>query len=370
MKNTIKSIFIREEELNSMFENLKVLELASVLAGPDVGMFFAEQGAKVIKVENKLTNGDVTRQWKLGSENQENAVSAYYSSVNWNKQILFYDLTNYDDKNEVYELVKTADVIIVNFKPGDAEKLGMDYETLKSFNSKVIYGEINGYGEKSKRSAYDVVLQAETGFMSINGTNESGPIKLPIALIDVIAAHQLKEGLLMAMLKKEKTGLGSKVEVSLYDSALSSLKNQATNWLMNQQVPKPMGSLHPNISPYGETFTTKDNKQVVLAIGNNKQFNTLLKILDASHLINDQRFSSNQLRVKNRKALDNELQPLFLREIREELMKQFIQENVPVGALNSIDEVFENEDAKKLILEEKIEGIQTKRVKTSVFKIT
>ena len=107
-----------------MFENLKVLELASVLAGPDVGMFFAEQGAKVIKVENKLTNGDVTRQWKLGSENQENAVSAYYSSVNWNKQILFYDLTNYDDKNEVYELVKTADVIIVNFKPGDAEKLG------------------------------------------------------------------------------------------------------------------------------------------------------------------------------------------------------------------------------------------------------
>ena len=116
---------------------------------------------------------------------------------------------------------------------GDDKKLGMDYKTLKTYNSEIIFGEINGYGESNRRAAYDVVLQAETGFMSMNGTPESGPIKMPIALIDVLAAHQLKEGLLLALLNKEKTGKGSKVEVSLYDSALASLKNQA-QWNNNE----------------------------------------------------------------------------------------------------------------------------------------
>ena len=255
-----------------MLSNLIVIELASVLAGPDVGMFFSELGAKVIKIENKLTGGDVTRNWKLSSEPTENNVSAYFSSVNWNKEYLFLNLSLKEDQEQVYELVKTADIVIANFKPGDDKKLGMNYEKLKSYNPKIIFGEINGYGESNKRAAYDVVLQAETGFMSMNGSPESGPVKMPIALIDVLAAHQLKEGLLLALLQKEKTGNGSKVEVSLYDSALASLKNQATNWLMNKHIPRPIGSLHPNIAPYGETFTTKDNKTIVLAIGSNNQF--------------------------------------------------------------------------------------------------
>ena len=237
-----------------MLKNLKVIELASVLAGPDVGMFFAELGAKVIKVENKLLNGDVTRGWKSVNEDKTAKVSAYFSSVNYNKEYIQLNLKDENDKTKVYKLIADSDIVIANFKPGDDIKLGMDYGTLKKHNSNLIYGEINGYGSQSKRAAYDVVLQAETGFMSMNGNETSGPIKMPIALIDVLAAHQLKEGLLLALLKKEKTNKGSLVEVSLYDTALSSLKNQATNWLMNKFIPQPIGSLHPNIAPYGEIF--------------------------------------------------------------------------------------------------------------------
>jgi len=353
-----------------MLSNLKVIELASVLAGPDVGMFFAEMGAKVIKVENKLQNGDVTRNWKSSNENKESTVSAYFSAVNWNKEYLFLNLKDNTDKEKVYEFIKDADVVIANFKPGDDVKLEMDYKTLSNINPTIIYGEINGYGSDSTRAAYDVVLQAETGFMSMNGNDTSGPIKMPVALIDVLAAHQLKEGLLLALLKKEQTGKGSLVEVSLYDAAVSSLKNQATNWLMNKFIPKPIGSIHPNIAPYGETFETKDEKLIVLAIGNNKHFEILLKSIGAKDLLMNDNYKSNQLRVINRKQLVIDLKPFFSQKTKEELMEIFIKLNIPVGAINNLKEVFENNKAQALILEEDIDGIKTKRIKTAVFKIS
>ena len=353
-----------------MLSHLKIIELASVLAGPDVGMFFAEMGSSVIKIENKVNGGDVTRKWKLANENQSSSVSAYFSAVNFNKEYRFLNLKDEKDRQEVFDLVKTADIVIANFKPGDDIKLQMDYNNLKTINPTLIYGEINGYGKESNRAAYDVVLQAETGYMSMNGTPTSGPVKMPIALIDVLAAHQLKEGLLLALLNKTKTNKGAFVEVSLYDTALSSLKNQATNWLMNTFIPQRIGSLHPNIAPYGETFETKDKRFLVLAIGNNKHFNQLLKIIGAEHLINDIKFSTNQLRVINRKELDNELQPHFKSKNADTLMQQFLSENIPVGIVNNLKEVFENENAKKLVLSEIIENQKTQRVKTAVFKIS
>jgi crotonobetainyl-CoA:carnitine CoA-transferase CaiB-like acyl-CoA transferase len=353
-----------------MLSKLKVIELASVLAGPDVGMFFSEMGAEVIKIENKLVGGDVTRNWKSPTEDKSAKVSAYYSSVNWNKKSLFLNLKDKDDKQQVYDLIASADVVITNFKPGDDEKLEMDYQTLKTYNPTLIYGAINGYGSKSNRAAYDVVLQAETGFMFMNGTNSSGPIKMPVALIDVLAAHQLKEGLLLALLKKEKENKGSLVEVSLYDSAISSLKNQATNWLMNNLIPQPIGSLHPNIAPYGETFETIDSKLVVLAIGNNKHFKLLLKVLKADELIENELFENNQARVINRTALSNELALYFKKYTKANLLNNFIKHGVPAGAINNLEEVFEQENTRNLILDELIDGVNTKRVKTAVFKIS
>lgn len=352
-----------------MFKNLKVIELASVLAGPDVGMFFAELGAQVIKVENKLTYGDVTRNWKSKFEDQNSSVSAYFSSVNYNKEYLHLDLSDNKDKQVIYDLISTADIVITNYKPGSAIKLGMDYNTLKKINPLIIYGEINGYGSDSKRAAYDVVLQAETGFMSINGELNSPPLKLPVALIDVLAAHQLKEGVLIALLKRQKNNKGSLIEVSLYDAAISSLKNQATNWLMGNFVPEAQGSLHPNIAPYGETFLTKDGFYIVLAIGSDKHFELLLDILNAEEL-NKDIFSTNQSRVKYRKELDIALKPYFLKHTKNEFMEKAIGLNIPAGVVNNIKQVFDGDKAQKLVLSEEIEGVNTKRVKTAIFKIS
>jgi len=148
-----------------MFENLKIVELASVLAGPMVGTFFAELGAEVIKIENSTTNGDVTRNWKLSKEDNNSNISAYYAAANFGKKSIMLDYTKNDDYAQVVELIKAADVVITNFKPGDAKKLKLDFETLKLVNEGVIYAEINGFGEENNRVAFDVVLQAESGFL-------------------------------------------------------------------------------------------------------------------------------------------------------------------------------------------------------------
>lgn len=353
-----------------MLKNLVVIELASVLAGPDVGMFFAELGARVIKIENKTTNGDVTRTWKSSSENDNSTISAYYASVNWNKESLFLDLNNKQDRNKVHELVKGADIVISNYKKGDDLKLKVDYKTLKKINPTIIYGCITGFGSSDKRVAFDVVLQAESGFMSMNGTPESGPIKLPVAMVDVIAAHQLKQGLLIALLKRSSKNKSYLVEVSLYDAAISALKNQACNWLMNNNIPQLTGSLHPNIAPYGEIFTTKDNKQIVLAIGSDTQFNELIELVGAKEILTSDLYLNNPLRVKNRTQLFADLEPYFKKFNRHHLMKLLIDNNVPAGAIKNLKEVFEEKSATALINEEIIEGNLSKRIKTAVFKIT
>ena len=250
---------------------LKVLELANVLAGPSVGQFFAELGAQVIKVENVKTGGDVTRTWKSVGEQTDDR-SAYFCSVNWGKKSIALDLTMEEGRRVIQKLAARSDILIASYKPGDAEKLGVSFQQLQAANPKLIYGAISGYGSKNDRVGYDAVLQAETGFMDLNGDKSGPPIKMPVALIDVLAGHQLKEGLLVALFNRERTGKGGLVEVSLIETAISSLVNQASNYLVGNRLPARQGSAHPNIAPYGETFETADGKLVLLAIGNDKQF--------------------------------------------------------------------------------------------------
>lgn len=353
-----------------LLKDLKVIELSNILAGPAVGMFFAELGADVLKIENTLTNGDLTRGWKLPSENPDKKTSAYYHSVNWNKKIIFLDLTKEDDRKKAYEEIKDADIIISNFKAGDDLKLGMDHETIKKINPNIIYAAISSFPD-DERPAFDVVLQAETGFMSMNGTPETGPVKMPVALIDILAAHQLKEAILLSLLNKQKTGKGAYVSVSLYEAAIASLANQASNWLNAQHIPIPIGSLHPNIAPYGEIFFTKDKKQIVLAVGNDKQFKNLCAILNKPKTSTESRFETNQQRVKNRSYLYNELKVPFSEMKSEYLMEEFKKENIPAGIIKNIKEVFEEKSAQNMILEqtEKEDGTTSKRVKTAAFKI-
>lgn len=356
--------------MNSIFRNLKVVELANVLAGPAVGMFFSELGAEVIKIENKATDGDVTRSWKLPSENPKSKSSAYYASVNWNKKIIFADLKKEIDKKKIIRLIAKADIVISNYKKGDDVKFGMDYSSLKKINPTLIYAHISGFGETSNRTAFDIVLQAETGFMYMNGTKKSGPIKMPVALIDILAAHQLKEGILVSLIKRGTTGKGSKVTVSLYDAAISSLANQATNWLMAKHNPQPMGSLHPNIAPYGEIFNTLDKKLIVLAIGNDKQFKELCILLDLKSLLKKDKFSTNRNRVKNRDKLFELLNEEIKKHKSQSLLYHFIQKDIPAGLIKSVKDVLKHKNVKQLSLKENdsFNG-KSERIKSLVFNI-
>ncbi|WP_430404336.1 CaiB/BaiF CoA transferase family protein [Fluviicola sp.] len=351
-----------------MFEDLKVIDCSTVLAGPSVGTFFAELGASVTKIENPAIP-DVTRTWKLASEDKEASVSAYFSSVNYHKHYLKLDLKNEPDLNQLVDLIKSADIFLSNFKKGDAEKFGLTDSVLLSINSRLIIGKISGFGEESDRVAYDLILQAETGFMSMNGTSDSGPVKMPVALIDVLAAHQLKEGILTALLKRTKTNQGSVVSVSLYDAAISSLANQASNYLMEGYIPQRIGSLHPNIAPYGEIFRTNDGRLITFAIGSNKHFQILCDFLGLSKLTSDERFSGNVERVKNRTELQEIIQEIISRWNADDIMEFMHEHFVPAGLIRDLEEVFKNPESRNLIRTEPIENIQTKRVSQIAFQL-
>ncbi|MYI98320.1 MAG: CoA transferase, partial [Gemmatimonadetes bacterium] len=236
---------------DTLFKDLIVIEAANVLAGPAVGMFFAELGATVIKVENIRTGGDTTRQWKLPAEDEHSDVSAYFSSVNWGKRSIGVDFSIPAGYEVIVDLVRRADVFLQSFKPGDAGKFGLDYPALRGVNDRLIYADITAFGEEDERPGFDAVLQAETGFMGMNGTEASGPVKMPVALIDLLLAHQLKESLLIALIERMQSGRGSYNTVSLFQSGVASLANQAANYLVAGSVPGRTGSDHPNIAPYG-----------------------------------------------------------------------------------------------------------------------
>ncbi len=246
---------------NSPLSNLKVLELASVLAGPSVGQFFGELGADVIKVENIKTGGDVTGSWLgRGETTDERGISAYLSAVNWGKKSLALNLSSNEGKQVFYRLIQQTDSVIASFKSGDGEKLQGDYNALREINSSIIYGHITGYDVEVKKAGYDAVIQTETGFMFMNGEPGGAHLKIPVALIDILAAHHLKEEILLALLKRTTSGIGEYVHVSLFDAALSSLANQTSNWLVAKNIPTKMGQEHPNIAPYGKSYKAKDGK--------------------------------------------------------------------------------------------------------------
>jgi crotonobetainyl-CoA:carnitine CoA-transferase CaiB-like acyl-CoA transferase len=354
--------------MKAIFKDLKVLDLSSVLAGPSVATFFAELGATVIKIENKKTGGDVTRTWRTTGESKDASVSAYWSSINYKKAIHLLDYSNTSERQFVYDLIPSQDVVIMNFKEGDDKKFGLDPATLFSMNSRLIIGEIYGFITNPSRVAYDVVLQAETGFMSINGEKNAAPLKMPVAMMDILAAHQLKEAILCALYEREKTGNGALVKCSLEKAGIASLANQASNFLMTGKVPHAQGSLHPNIAPYGEVMRCKDGGQIVLAIGSDRQFDSLMKAVQLESLASDIRFQENTARVENREELYNLLSVEFLKYETTELMQIFEKENIPAGKVKRLDEVLQSPLGKSMTLEEIVENTITKRLSSVAFE--
>ncbi len=353
-------------------EHLLVIETAGVLAGPAMGMCFAELGARVVKIERPASSGqagDVTRHWKLPSEDPTSPVSAYFSSVNWGKEHLFLDLKKEEDRAQFDALLAKADILITNQLAADSGKLGLTRERLRNVNPRLIHAHIKGFAAQPDRPAYDVVLQAETGYISMTGSDLEHPAKIPVALIDVLAAHQLKEGVLLALLKREQTGQGAYVEVSLEEAALTGLINQASNFLMAGAVAKPLGTLHPNIAPYGEVLTCSDGGRIILAVGSDAQFRDLCSVLHCPNLADDPRFGSNTERVRNRLALVELLAaPAVLRE-RDALLDELIAAGVPAGAVRTMNEVMATPAAQAMLLASTIDGRHTERISGNAFRI-
>jgi crotonobetainyl-CoA:carnitine CoA-transferase CaiB-like acyl-CoA transferase len=347
------------------FQDLKVIDLSTVLAGPSVGTFFAELGARVLKIEHPQ-HGDVTNTWRLKQESDLSKQSAYYSSVNYKKELVKLNLGLDSDYHVFIDELKDADILLMNFKKGDDQKLKVTPSELWKINPSLIIGKITGFGSDNDRIAYDLILQAETGFMSMNGTPESGPVKMPVALIDVLAAHQLKEGLLLALLQREQDK-GQLVSVSLYDAAICSLANQASNFLMEQQIPQRIGSLHPNIAPYGEIFQTQDGQLLTFAIGSDQHFEKLVTYLGLTELAKDPRFCTNLERVKNRGVLFNYLESVISNLTSTPIITSLLELNVPVAKIKSLDEVFQDPKALSLVKTEQINGQNTNRVSQIAF---
>ncbi|MBM3159770.1 MAG: CoA transferase [Bacteroidetes bacterium] len=349
----------------AFFDNLKIIDLSTVLAGPSVSTFFAELGADVIKIEHPEIP-DVTRSWKQPIERAEDT-SAYFASVNYGKTYKKLNLSKCVDRSNLLAAIEKSDILIVNFKPGDQEKFRITDEELWKINRRLIIGKISGFGSEDDRVAYDLILQAETGFMSMNGSPAGDPTKMPVALIDILAAHHLKEGLLLALMERMHSNKGSAIEVSLYDAALCSLANQASNYLMTGCVPKRLGSLHPNIAPYGETFITNDSVQFTLAVGSNQQFISLLSILKLDHLVNDSQYSTNQSRVENRIELAEILTEKLKTFDSQHLFELMRNKKIPYGEIKTLDKVLADTKAKKLIREDQLTNVKGRRMTSIAF---
>ena len=345
-----------------IFKDLVVVELASVLAGPLTGTFFSELGARVIKIENRNTGGDVTRKWKLPQEDPESSVSAYYASANYNKESILLNFKDKEDFNALITLIADCDIVIANFKGGSAAKLGLDYDSLKKINPNLIYASLTGYGEESNRPAFDMVLQAETGFMSMTGEPDGPPCKIPVAIIDVLAAHHMKQAILCALIEKQKTGRGKFISVCLKDAATAALVNQATNYLMVGKVAERMGSQHPNIAPYGDTFRTCDDRFIMLAIGTDAQFAHLCSLLKINKVL----FETNVKRLQKRHMLNQLIADEIKTKGFDYWQTEFNNMGIPYSKINSVAEHLNQEDVRKDLLRESIEGVDTIRPRTAL----
>ena len=334
------------------FKDLIVIELSSVLAGPLAGSFFAEQGAEVIKIEHPIY-GDVTRSWKTQSERTDSNTSAYYASANTGKRVLQIDLKSEEGKSWLEDKLSKADVLIQNFKEEDLEKFDLEPKAVAQKYPNLIHVRLVGFGSDPSRLAYDVVIQAETGYMHMNGQADGPPTRMPVALMDVLASEQIRSAAISGLYSRNNGYSGIYSEVSLEKSGLSALVNRATNYLMNGAEQSRLGSIHPNIAPYGEMIKIGNGREIVLAIGNDNQFCSLCKVLGCESLAEDARFISNIQRVKNRINLLEALQNAAVKfNDHEALLKRFTSEGVPAGVIRPLSEVFERESAKEQLIDE------------------
>ncbi|WP_124221538.1 CaiB/BaiF CoA transferase family protein [Aquisalibacillus elongatus] len=317
-------------------EGIRVLDLSRVLAGPYCSMILGDLGAEVIKVEAP-GGSDETRKW--GPPFQEE-VSAYYLCANRNKKSLTVNLKTPAGQQIIKKLVQNSDVLLHNFKTGTMDRLGLSYENLKSINPKIVYCSITGFGETGPYQnfpGYDFIIQAMSGLMSITGDESSGPQKVGVAITDILTGLYAAIGIQAALLERTRSGQGQKLDLSLYDSAVSSLINIASNYLMSGEIPERLGNHHANIVPY-QTFKTSDGEMVV-AVGNDQQFAKLTQMVGLPELSSDPKFLTNPDRVDYRDELTTLLQERFLQHSTEYWTRRCRDNHIPCGPIQNLQDL-------------------------------
>lgn len=321
-------------------EGLKVIELARILAGPWAGQTLADLGADVIKVESP--QGDDTRQWgppfiEHGGEQS----AAYYHSCNRGKRSVVADFRTDAGLELVRALIADADVVIENFKVGGLAKYGLDYDSVKNLNPRLIYCSITGFGQSGpykERAGYDFLIQGMSGIMDLTGDPAGEPQKMGVAFADIFTGLYSVIAIQAALAQRERTGVGQHIDMALFDSMTGVLANQAMNFLATGVPPRRMGNAHPNIAAYS-TFPVSDG-HFILAVGNDSQFIRFCEAVGLADLIADPRFASNATRIDNRSELNSRIAAATVRWKRDDLLSVLERVGVPAGPINRVDDVF------------------------------
>ncbi len=329
---------------------VRVIDCSRVLAGPYAAMILGDMGADVIKVERPGT-GDDTRRWGPPFAGGE---SAYYFSANRNKRSITLNLKDERGKEILRRLVRTADVLIENFKTGTFDRLGLGYEDLRQINPGLIYCSITGYGVTgplAHRPGYDFMVQAAGGIMSITGPADGEPYKVGVAIVDVTAGLYAANAIQATLRYRDRTGKGQKIDISLYESQIAWLINVASGYLISGEPPKRYGNAHPNIVPY-ETFPTEDG-YIAAGAGNDRQFRQLCRILGHPEWADDPRFRTNPDRVRHREELIPLLREQFRTRPTDEWISMLDAAGIPCAPINTIDRVFNHPQthAREMVVE-------------------
>jgi formyl-CoA transferase/CoA:oxalate CoA-transferase len=317
-------------------QGLTVLDFTRVLSGPYCTMLLGDMGARVIKVEHP-ERGDDTRGWGPPFQGAE---SAYFLSVNRNKESLTLDLKNPASAGILAGLLSRADVVVENFRPGTMARLGLGYDTLSERYPRLVYCSISGFGQTGPRSpqaGYDAVIQAEAGLMSITGEADGSPFRLGVAIADIVSGMFAAQGIAMALFARERTGRGQLVDIGMLDATTALLTYQAAICFATGTAPRRMGNRHPTIVPY-ETFPVADG-EIVVAVGNDQQWARFCEVIGGAALATDARFTTNRLRVENYGQLRPILARHLARRTRDEWLREFKKAGVPTGAVRDVGEV-------------------------------
>lgn len=330
--------------MGAPLEGLKVLELARILAGPWAGQTLADLGADVIKVESP--NGDDTRTWGppfLTGTDGEPSDAAYYHACNRGKRSITADFTTPEGQALVRRLAQEADILIENFKVGGLVKYGLDYDSLREINPRLIYCSITGFGQDgpyAHRAGYDFMIQGTGGLMDLTGAPDGEPQKVGVAIADIFTGVYGVIGILAALRRRDVTGEGEHVDMALLDTQVAILANQAENYFISGKAPRRLGNAHPNIVPY-QVFPSSDG-HLIIACGNDGQFQRLCGILGCPQFATDPAYSTNGARVAARETLVPQLAKLTARFTRDELLSELEKAGVPAGPINTVADVFED----------------------------